>query len=99
VNWYCASCGHYHAAKLANICVGCPCPEVKPPSASTWSPTPDELDRALLATDRADGEPALDSFGRYLGVYVLIGDRWHIQARNGGGSLYPPLVVDSGAGD
>lgn len=29
--WDCAKCGHRHAGRtLANICVGCPCPETAP---------------------------------------------------------------------
>jgi hypothetical protein len=29
--WDCATCGHRHAGRtLANICIGCPCPETAP---------------------------------------------------------------------
>jgi hypothetical protein len=29
--WDCAACGHRHAGRtLANICIGCPCPETSP---------------------------------------------------------------------
>lgn len=31
MSWDCAKCGHQHAGQeLANICIGCPCPETKP---------------------------------------------------------------------
>ena len=29
--WDCAKCGHRHTGRtLANICIGCPCPETEP---------------------------------------------------------------------
>lgn len=28
--WKCTACGHVHRRNLANICIGCPCPETKP---------------------------------------------------------------------
>ena len=37
--WDCSKCGHRHAGRtLANICIGCPCPETSPALSAPSTP-------------------------------------------------------------
>jgi hypothetical protein len=48
--WDCAACGHRHAGRtLANICIGCPCPETSPRLAgeAVAPPSPAEVAAGL----------------------------------------------------
>ncbi len=39
MGWDCTKCGHQHAGReLANICIGCPCPETQPEIMSVVYP-------------------------------------------------------------
>ena len=47
--WDCAKCGHRHAGwTLANICVGCPCPETAPMDTAEGDPMDAATAIALL---------------------------------------------------